>query len=135
MAWPARTPFRLPTSLRGVVIWILLATALAGCRIRVGPSAEVVKKEAEALFEKAARGEAAPANIPFTGGGKSIPKLLSTEITAGRQIASRGGEYFEYDVRLSYLNRIRQQEWATVRIRFQRRGRNWEPFYSAAGPR
>ena len=104
-------------------VLFLVALVLAGCRSQVGPPADAVKKAAEALFERAARGENV-AGIQFTAQGTAAPKLISVEIRARRR--APGTEAFEYEVRMTYLNRIRQMEWATVPIRFQRRGERWE---------
>ncbi len=103
---------------------ILAALALAGCRGSSGPPAEAVRKAAEALFERAVSGENVP-GIRFTALGTAAPKLLSTEIRARHRLP--GTEAFEYEVRLTYLNRIRQMEWATISIRFERRGDRWDP--------
>ena len=64
------------------------------------------------------------AGIQFTAQGTAAPKLISVEIRARRRVA--GMEAFEYEVRLTYLNRIQQMEWATLPIRFERRGDRWE---------
>jgi len=105
----------------GAILW------LAACEVSVGPSAEEVQKAAATMFQQAARGEKVPIPIPFTGLGPAAPKLLSSHITTRRQLASRGGEFFEYEVRLEYLNRIQQMESATVTVRFEQRGGRWEP--------
>ena len=104
-------------------VLLLAAVALVGCRNQPGPPAEMVKKAAEALFERAAKGENVP-GIQFTAQGMAAPKLISTEIRARRRLP--GTEAFEYEVRLTYLNRIQQMEWATIPIRFERRGDRWE---------
>jgi len=104
-------------------VLFLAAIALAGCRSQPGPQAEMVKKAAEALFERAAKGEDV-SGIQFTAQGTATPKLISTEIRARRRIP--GTEAFEYEVRLTYLNRIQQMEWATIPIRFEQRGGRWE---------
>ena len=96
--------------------------ALLGCRA-AGPPADLVKKTAESLFERAARGEPVSVSIPFTGQGATTPKLLRSDIVAKRQV----GDVFECDVRLSYLNRIQQMEDASITIRFQRSGGEWAP--------
>jgi len=110
----------------------LLAAALAwmGCGTAGGPPAEVVEKAAQALFERAARGETAA--IPFTGQGPSAPRLLSSELTARREVPGSSGLQYECDVRLNYLNRIQQMEIAVVTIRFERRGENWRPLFPPA---
>ena len=113
---------------RGKLALLLLAS-LAACRKPEGPSPEVVKKAAESQFERAARGEDVPA-IHFTGQGTGIPKLISSDIRARR----RSGEAFEYEVRLTYLNRIQQMEWVTVTVRFERRGEGWEASFPESQP-
>ncbi|MBI3695141.1 MAG: hypothetical protein HY238_09935 [Acidobacteria bacterium] len=105
-------------------VLFLVAIALAGCRSQSGPPAETVRKAGEALFERAAKGESVP-GIQFTAQGTAIPKLISTEIRARRRVPST--DAYEYDVRLTYLNRIQQMEWASIPIRFERRGDRWEP--------
>lgn len=105
-------------------IFLLALAAGMGCRPATGPPAETVKKEAEALFERAVQGEAVP-GIHFTGQGSALPKLIETEIKARRRIA-QDPERFEYEVRLTYLNRIQQMEWGTVTITFERKGGKWE---------
>lgn len=102
-------------------VLILLIGVLAGCRASSGPPAEEVKKAAAELFARAARGEAVP-EIHFTGDGTVTPRLIASEIRARHRV----GEAFEYDVRLTYLNRIRQMEWATVTVRFERQAGKWE---------
>lgn len=106
-------------------VLILAVAVLVGCRGPAGPSAEVVRKAAESLFEQAAHGEAIP-EIAFTAQGPATPKLISSEIRSRRRIAQQGGDGFEYEVRLTYLNRIQQMEWGTVRIQFERKGDRWE---------
>ena len=106
--------------------FFLLALALgAGCQRYAGPSAEEVKKGAESLFERAARGEAVP-GIRFTAEGTATPRLLNIEITARRRIAGQGGETYEYEVRLTYLNRIQQMEWSTVTVRLSKGPKGWQ---------
>ena len=103
---------------------VAAVAALVGCRPAAGPSSEAVKKVAESLFERAARGEQVE-GIHFTGQGSATPKLIASEIRARRRISQP--EAYEYEVRLTYLNRIQQMEWATVAIRFEQRGNGWEP--------
>ncbi len=102
-------------------MFLLLAVALAGCRNADAPAADMVKRAAESLFERAVRGESV-SGIQFTGGGTATPRLISSEIRARR----RAGSGFEYEVRLTYLDRIQQMEWATVTVLFERRGKGWE---------
>lgn len=110
---------------------LALVVTLAGCRASGGPPAEAVKQVAESLFERAARGESVPVPIPFTGQGTATPKLTKTDIVAHRRVAEARGNIFEYDVRLTYLNRIEQLEQANFTIRFRRRDEIWRPSFSA----
>ena len=102
--------------------------ALAACR-SADPPPEAVKRSAEVLFERAAKGERVPAAIPFTGQGTAAPKLTRSEIVARRKLARGNDEAFEYDVRLTYLNRIEQMEQGMVTIRFEKREGVWLPTY------
>jgi hypothetical protein len=108
--------------------WLLLAV---GCRPSRGPAPAVVKQVAESLFEKAARGEPVPVNIPFTGQGPATPRLLKTEInplTPG--LGEDGAQLYHYDVRLTYINRIQQMENAAFRFGFVKtRDGVWMPWY------
>ena len=106
-------------------ILLLALAALAGCRSSAGPSSEAVKKAAESLFDRAARGEAI-LGIRFTGEGTATPRLLNSEITARRRIAGQGVDTYEYEVRLTYLNRIQQMEWSTVTLRLTKGAKGWQ---------
>ena len=99
----------------------VMLVVMAACRASSGPPAEQVKKEAEAIFERAARGERV-AGIPFTAEGQETPRLIASEIRARRRIS---GDRFEYEVRLTYLNRIRQMEWGNVTMTFEKKGEQW----------
>ena len=111
------------SSRRQVLAFVL--AGLASCRSSGGPSAEEVKKGAESLFERAARGEAVPA-IRFTGEGTAMPRLLNTEITARHRVANQPADTYEYEVRLTYLNRIQQMEWSTVTVRLSKGPKGWQ---------
>ena len=107
-----------------------LGVALAACRPAAGPPVDVARQHAEVLFERAAKGETVPAPIQFTGEGPDTPRLLKAEVnplTTG--IGEGGVEVFQYDVRLTYMNRIRQMENATFRFGFVKKDGVWTPWY------
>jgi hypothetical protein len=101
----------------------VMFVVLAACRTSSGPPAEQVKKAAEALFERAARGERV-AGIQFTAEGPDAPRLIASDIRARRKVST---DRFEYEVRLTYLNRIRQMEWGNVTLTFEEKGGRWVP--------
>ena len=119
---------------------LLLALYLTACQSPSGPPDQVVRQIAQTLFDRAARGEDVPVSIPFTGQGPSAPRLLKTDISQRRPIAYQGSHFFEYEVRLTYLNRIQQMEHAVIRIRFERREDPatrsvvWQPSFPAPAP-
>ena len=115
---------RKPTARPGYSFLLLVVVVIAACRSSAGPPAEEVKKAAEALFERAARGETV-AGIQFTAQGTAAPRLIASEIRARRKVSGQESERFEYEVRLTYLNRIQQMEWGNVTVRFERRGDSW----------
>lgn len=110
---------------------VALVMLAAGCRPSQGPPLEAVKQSAEVLFERAAKGEPVPVNIPFTGEGQALPKLLRTEVnplTPG--VGDDGAQLFHYDVRLTYMNRIQQMEHTTFRFGFLKTKEGvWMPYY------
>ena len=112
-------------------IAIALVAGAVGCRPSQGPSVEVVKGSAEMLFNRAAKGEKVPVNIPFTGEGQAIPKLLRTEVNPLTPGTSEdGGQLFHYDVRLTYMNRIQQMENANFRFGFiKTKDGIWMPWF------
>lgn len=112
-------------------ITVAVALLAAGCRPSQAPPVEVVKQSAQVLFERAAKGEPVPVNIPFSGEGQAIPKLLQTEInplTPGT--GEDGAQLFHYDVRLTYLNRIQQMEHAAFRFGYVKTKEGvWMPWF------
>ena len=91
---------------------------------------DVAKRAAEALFERAVRGEPVPVAIPFTGQGPATPKLLKTEVNAHTPgVGPDGAELYQYDARLTYLNRIQQMETASFRFGFVKKDGVWMPWY------
>ncbi len=111
----------------------IMGLALAGCRPAAGPPLDVVRQHAEVLFERAVKGEKVPVPIRFTGEGPDTPRLLKTEVgrlTTG--IGPEGAEVYQYDVRLTYMNRIRQMENAAFRFAFVKKNGVWTPWYPAA---
>ena len=108
-----------------------LGMLAAGCRPAQGPPVDVVKQAAEVLFNRAAKGEKVPVNIPFTGEGQAAPKLLRTEVnplTPGMR--EDGAQLFHYDVRLTYMNRIQQMENASFRFGFIKTKEGiWMPWF------
>ncbi len=99
----------------------VMVVVLAACHTSSGPPAEQVKKAAEAMFERAARGEPV-SGIQFTAQGPETPRLIASEIRARRKISA---DRFEYEVRLTYLNRIRQMEWGNITLTFDKKDGRW----------
>ena len=114
-------------SLRVVWVTALLVLVPIGCRTPQGPPKQVVEEIAGTLFERAARGERVPVNIPFTGEGQATPKLLKNEVSVLTPAFVDGAEVYQYDVRLSYLNRIQQMEHATFKLTILKKDGVWLP--------
>jgi hypothetical protein len=115
---------------RAHALAVLFPLAISACRPSQGPPLEVVRQVVQSTFERAARGEPVPVKIPFTGEGPATPKLLQSEInplTPG--VDEDGAELYHYDVRLTYLNRIRQMENASYRFGFVKKDGVWMPWY------
>jgi hypothetical protein len=106
------------------LLWLL-----AGCGSSEGPPKGAIERVARSLFERAARGEEVPVPIPFTGEGPATPRLTATEVISKKLAPRRGTEYWECEVRLTYLNKIEQLETATIRILFAHRGELWQPAF------
>jgi len=115
---------------------LLAALVLAACAEPEGPPVDVVRQIAESLFERAARGEAlAGVNIPFTGQGPATPKLTRTEVLTRRPTIRKEMQLYEYDVKLTYLNRIAQLENATIRVRIRKKDNVWMSSFADPTPR
>jgi hypothetical protein len=114
---------RIRSSLAACAATIIL---LAGCQPRPGPPREAVQDIARTLFERAARGESVPVNIPFTGQGPHTPRLTDTEVLPLRPAYVEGREVYNFNVRLTYLNRIAQLEHAEFVVRLQQEDGAWQ---------
>src|SRR5262249_20643662 len=112
---------RIYTRRSSAVLLTLAVTVAAGCRTSSGPPAEDVKKAAEALFERAARGETV-SGIQFTAQGPDTPRLIASEIRARHKTSA---DPIQCEVRLTYLNRIRQMEWGNVTLTFEKKDGRW----------